>query len=36
VRFKADGTQKNTIQCVKLLDLKGEGGNMYLIGELNQ
>jgi threonylcarbamoyladenosine tRNA methylthiotransferase MtaB len=36
VRFKADGALKNTVRRVKLLDLKGEGENMHLIGELNQ
>jgi threonylcarbamoyladenosine tRNA methylthiotransferase MtaB len=35
VRFKADGLQKNTVCRVKLLNLAGEGENMYLGGELS-
>lgn len=36
VRFKAAGVEKNTVHAVKIRELKGEGENSYLFGELNE
>lgn len=35
IRFKASKAEKNTVQSVRLTEIRGIGENMYLYGELN-
>jgi len=35
VRFRVSGLQKNTVHSVRLTEIRGDGENMYLFGELN-